>query len=75
MSEIMETFKKCLQSDFSCDEVNEEMVKVSKIKVNKNINEENINKIFFQFCSHNFKDEFISFLKNEKEFSICKKYV
>ena len=68
----METFKKCLESDYSCDKVIEEMQRVSKIKVNKNIDEEQINHIFFKFCSVNFTDKFLSFVKSDKEHTdIC----
>ena len=49
MSATVEAFQKCLQSSYSCDEVIKEMQKVSKIKLDKDFNEEQFNKLFFGF--------------------------
>ena len=65
----MEIFQGCLKSVNPCDKVMEEMKKVSKIEINKNINEEQINIMFFNFCKNNFIAKYMSFLKKDKKHS------
>ena len=67
MSATIEAFQKSLQSSYSCDEVIKEMQKVLKIKLDKDFNEEQFNKLFFGFCTNNFKNQSILFFLGDKD--------
>ena len=67
MSATIEAFQKSFQSSYSCDEVIKKMQKVSKIKLDKDFNEEQFNKLFFGFCTNNFKNQSILFFLGDKD--------
>ena len=74
MPEIVKSFENCLNSNLSLDIINETMNKLSKYKLNKEIDEKNINFAFMIYCSNHFSSEMLSIDKkynNNVQYSLC----
>ena len=69
MSKIIETFDQCLKSNFSCDKVNEMMIKLSKFKLNEDIDDNKIIIMFNTYCSDHFTEEVREFSRKSKKIS------
>ena len=67
MSVILKEFKDCLDSNLSCDEINEKMKSISKYKINQSLTEENIFDFILQIFQKYFFDELVSLSLNNKD--------
>ena len=66
MSKLEHQFKNYLESNLSCDQVNEEMKKLSKYKFLKKNIEKKFIELFMDFCVKNFSDEILELFPNNK---------
>ena len=66
MTELENKFKSLLDSNSTCDKVNEEMNKLSKYELNMELNEEKFTNAFFDFCLKHFLNEIESLSSNNQ---------
>ena len=72
MTELENKFKSFLDSNLTCDKVNEEMNKLSKYELNMELNEDKFTHAFFGFCEQHFYKEIESLLsENQTGIEIC----
>jgi len=66
MTKLENKFKSFLDSNSTCDKVNEEMNKLSKYELNMELNEEKFTNSFFGFCEKHFFNEVKSLSSNNQ---------
>ena len=72
MTELENKFKSFLDSNLTCDKVNEEMNKLSKYELNMELNEDKFTHAFFGFCEKHFYKEIESLLsENQTGIELC----
>ena len=72
MTELENKFKSFLDSNLTCDKVNEEMNKLSKYELNMELNEDIFTHAFFGFCEKHFYKEIESLLsENQTGIELC----